>query len=352
MSRSRSARSAASFSRSTRCSSTSSARMRSRSVSPSATGSAMPMSARYSVSSSSGRGLPEQPFRLLEQAVGQIGAQLGDASAFRLIGGHAAGEHRNRQPHHREDVLRGRIGGAYPLQRSRAEGDANAVAGRLEEESVGRDLPVHDILRPRPLQDAMHLAQDRGDTGVRERIAAREEVGDARIVDVLADDGERVGTEPAPLDDRYEATMAKAAQQLRVRREMIQRVRLVAFRRMNDLDQHPVLVVTPLARRRLPRRDQVLRARPRTELPDDVEVGREVRQIGVRGARRVSHDWVQSRRKKCQTELPCANDAANPVPSAVSAVTWRATPPPASSATWRGTAGPSPARRIGSLPAP
>ena len=222
-----------------------------------------------------------------------------------------AGQHRDGQPHHGDDVLRRRIRGADALQRSDAEGDANAVARRLQEEPVRGDMPVHDVLLPRPLEHAVHLAEDRGDAGVRERISAREQVGDAGIVHVLADDGERVGAQPAPLDDRHQAAMAQAAQQLRVRREMVERVRLVAFRRMNDLHQHAILVVAPLAGGVLRVAIRYCVRGRRADLPDDVEVAGEVREIGFAGTRRVSHDWLQSRRRACQTELPCANDAAD-----------------------------------------
>ena len=167
----------------------------------------------------------------------------------------------------------------------------------------GRHAAVHDALLARPLQHAVHFAQDRRDARVRERVAAGEQVGDARIVDVLANHRERVGPQPAPLDDRDEPAVAKTAQQFRVRREMVERVRLVALGRTDDFDQYAIGVLAPLAGGDLARRDQILRARPATELADDVEVAGEVREIGFADARRVRHGWLRSGRKGCQTEL-------------------------------------------------
>ena len=162
---------------------------------------------------------------------------------------------------------------------------------------------MHHVLLARPLQHAVHLPQDGRDARVGEGVAASEEVGDARIVDVLAYDRERVGTKPASLDDRHEPPVPETAQQLGIRRQVVERVRLVAFGRMDDLDQNAVHVVAPFAGRRLSGGDQVVRARPPAELPDDVEVAGEVREIRFGGTRRVRHGWLQSGRKGCQTEL-------------------------------------------------
>src|SRR5437764_658602 len=64
---------------------------------------------------------------------------------------------------------------------------------------------MHDVLLARPLEQAVHLAQDGRGARVGERLALTQPLGDARIVDALADHGEGIVAEPPSLEDRSEA---------------------------------------------------------------------------------------------------------------------------------------------------